>query len=248
MNNNTATFRHIQDCVQSGKKLFAVLIDPDKSDEAHCKRLCASPNVDLFLVGGSLLSKNTTRETIAHLKANSDKPVLIFPGNAMQVEDNADALLFLSLISGRNPDMLIGQHVSVAPLLKSMDIDVIPTGYMLIDSGKPTAALYMSQTLPIPADKPEIACATALAGEYLGLKAIYMDGGSGAHQHINYKTIRAVRDSLNPSTPLFVGGGIDSIEKISNAFQHGADIVVVGNKLEDDPDFIHQIKDVTRIT
>ena len=180
-------YQHIKDCRNSSKKLFAILIDPDKQDKnalLNIIKKAKSAQVDLFFVGGSLLTNDNLNSCIETLKENCQIPVVLFPGNAMQVNNKADAILFLSLISGRNADMLIGKQVITAPILKQSSLEIIPTGYMLIDSGKPTTASYMSNTTPIPYEKNEVAACTAMAGEMLGLKCIFMDGGSGASPYI----------------------------------------------------------------
>jgi len=162
-----------------------------------------------------------------------DIPVVIFPGNSMQIDPLADAILFMSLISGRNPELLIGNQVISAPVIRESRLEPIATGYMLIDSGAPTAAVYMSNTIPLPSDKPEIAACTALAGEMLGLKLIFMDAGSGATKPVSEQTISAVRRTI--AVPLVVGGGINSPEKAISACRAGADLIVIGNAVEKDP-------------
>ena len=226
-------YQHIKDCRNSSKKLFAILIDPDKQDKnalLNIIKKAKSAQVDLFFVGGSLLTNDNLNSCIETLKENCQIPVVLFPGNAMQVNNKADAILFLSLISGRNADMLIGKQVITAPILKQSSLEIIPTGYMLIDSGKPTTASYMSNTTPIPYEKNEVAACTAMAGEMLGLKCIFMDGGSGAHHPISEKMISLVRQSVD--TPVIVGGGIDSGQKAILNCKAGADIIVVGNAIE----------------
>ena len=170
---------------------------------------------------------------VRYAKAHSSKPVVLFPGSVDQVHGEADALLLLSVISGRNPELLIGQHVVAAPRIKALGLETISTGYMLVDSGRTTTALYMSQTLPIPAHKPEIAAATALAGEMLGIQAMYLDGGSGAREPVPEAMIRAVRKAVN--VPVIVGGGIRSEAAAQAAWDAGADVVVVGTAFEEDP-------------
>jgi len=167
------------------------------------------------------------------LKSKTSLPVVLFPGSAMQFAPNADGILFLSLISGRNPDFLIGQHVAVAPTVKQSGVEVIPTGYILIDGGSPTSVQYMSQTMPIPNTKPEIAVATAIAGELLGLKAIYLEAGSGAMVPVPAVLIQAVRKAI--TIPIIVGGGIRTREQYQSALDAGANLVVVGNGLEANP-------------
>ena len=224
------------------KKLFAILIDPDKQKNSELLLIIKNANesnVDYFFVGGSLLINDNLNDCIKTIKDNSKIPVILFPGNAMQINQNADGILFLSLISGRNPDLLIGKQVITAPILKQTALEVISTGYMLIDSGKPTTASYMSNTMPIPRDKIGIATSTAIAGEYLGLKLIYMDGGSGAEQPIIIDMIKKVSNSIK--IPLIIGGGICSAKKAIDNCKAGADLIVVGNAIEEDPSLILDI-------
>jgi putative glycerol-1-phosphate prenyltransferase len=170
------------------------------------------------------------------LKENAGLPVILFPGSSVHIDPSADAILFLSLISGRNPELLIGQHVVAAPVLKNNRLEVLPTGYMLINSGKTSSVAYMSNTTPIPEDKYSLAACTAMAGEMLGLKLIYLDAGSGAEREISARMINAVRKAVD--VPLIVGGGLDTPQKAQNALQAGADILVIGNSLEKDPDLL----------
>lgn len=224
------------------KKQLAVLIDPDKTSGNALQKTIAVANaaqIDFFLVGGSLLLEDCLDTCIATIKANSQIPTVLFPGNAMHVHSKADAILLLSLISGRNADLLIGQHVQVAPLLKQVNLETIATGYILIDGGKPTTVSYISNTLPIPADKPAIAVATALAGEMLGMKCIYLEAGSGAQNPVPATTISAVKKQIN--IPLIVGGGIKNTEAAIAACNAGADIVVIGNIAEKNPEIITEI-------
>jgi phosphoglycerol geranylgeranyltransferase len=216
----------------AGKKLFAVLIDPDKFDSLEVVEKAKNASVDFILVGGSILSNGNFENCIQTLKKSTSVPVVIFPGNNLQISGSADGILLLSLISGRNPELLIGKHVIAAPLLKSSNLEILPTGYMLIESGKQTAALYMSNTSPIPAEKSDIALCTALAGEMLGLKLIYMDAGSGATNPVPEQMIKKVAASI--SIPLIIGGGINSAEKAAMACKAGADVIVVGNAIEND--------------
>jgi len=195
--------------------------------------------VDYFFVGGSLLTNDNLNDCIKTIKDNSKIPVILFPGNTMQINQNADGILFLSLISGRNAELLIGKQVITAPILKQTDLEVISTGYMLVDSEKPTTASYMSNTIPIPRDKIGIATSTAIAGEYLGLKLIYMDGGSGAEQPIKTDMIKKVSSSIK--IPLIIGGGICSSKKAIENCKAGADLIVVGNAIEKDHSLISDI-------
>ena len=229
----------IIDLFQKPEKQLAVLVDPDKqSDSDHEKiaRLAQKAGVDFFFVGGSLLTSDSLYHCVRILKENSSIPVVLFPGNTYQVSRNADAMLFLSLISGRNPDMLIGMHVIAAPYIKLSGIETLPTGYMLIDSGKPTSVSYMSNSFPIPNDKKDIAACTAMAGEMLGLRLIFMDAGSGAKIPVPADMIRFVKDSIG--IPLIVGGGLRTPEDARLALQAGADVIVVGNRFEENPELI----------
>ena len=224
------------------KKSFALLIDPDKQDKSELISVikkAKQAKTDYFFVGGSLLTNDSLDSCLATLKENSDIPVVLFPGNAMQVNDKADGILFLSLISGRNAEMLIGRQVITAPILKQSSLEVLPTGYMLIDSGKPTTVSYMSNTTPIPSDKNAVAACTALTGEMLGLKLIFMDGGSGAQKPISEEMITSVRESVD--CPIIIGGGISSGEKAAANCKAGADIIVVGNAIEKDENLISEI-------
>lgn len=229
---------------KSGRKQFALLIDPDSSSldavKAQCERAQAC-NTDLIFIGGSLMTNGSMDHAIEAIKSCCDIPVIIFPGDPSQVSGKADGILLLSVISGRNPEMLIGRHVMSAPGLKRSGIEVIPTGYMLIDSGVQTTASYMSGTTPIPHDKKDIAACTALAGEMLGLKAIFMDGGSGAQNPISTEMIASVRSQID--IPLIIGGGIRSAEKAIANCKAGADIIVVGNAIEKDPSCLSEIAD-----
>jgi phosphoglycerol geranylgeranyltransferase len=231
--------------IKTGGKSFAVLIDPDKTDATSLEKLAkiaVKSGVDFFFFGGSLLTSDNQESLISCLKNNSDIPVLLFPGNSLQLTNKADGILLLSLISGRNPDMLIGRHVISAPFLKKSKLEIIPTGYMLIESGSLTTVAYMSNTTPIPAAKPDVAMCTAMAGELLGLKTIYMDAGSGAKNPISAGMIEKVRDNI--SIPLIVGGGITSPSKAREALRAGADVVVVGNAIEKDPRLISKIAEI----
>jgi phosphoglycerol geranylgeranyltransferase len=227
---------------RKGQKQFALLIDPDKMPSAEALVTAEEFGVDYFLIGGSLLTNGNLHTTIEFVKSLTKIPVILFPGNLLQIDQSADAILLLSLISGRNADMLIGKHVIAAPILKASKLEVISTGYMLIDSGRPTAVSYMSNTLPIPADKDDIAMCTAMAGELLGLKMIYMDAGSGAKNPISASMIKRVRSSI--SIPLIIGGGINTAEGVQKACEAGADVIVIGTAFEKDITFIKKIVEV----
>lgn len=230
-----------------GIKSFAVLIDPDKLDDGYLNTiidLSQKSAVDYFFLGGSLLSKYNMPEIIQKIKTRSQIPIILFPGGHLQVEPTADAILLLSLISGRNPDYLIGQHVIAAPIIKQSALEVLPTGYILVDCGKQTTASYISNTTPVPYDKPTIAAATAMAGELLGLKVIYLDGGSGAMQPVPKGMISTVKKAVD--CPVIVGGGINSIENALAAFTAGADVIVVGTSIEKNPNLLIEISKVAR--
>lgn len=228
---------------RQGKKAIAVLIDPDKiADAAQLEpllRLADENCVDYFFVGGSLVTTTNLTDVVKTIKDNVSIPVVLFPGSALQIDASADAILFLSLISGRNPDLLIGQHVVAAPILKNNKLEILPTGYILINSGKTTSVAYISNTTPIPEDKYSLAACTAMAGEMLGLKLIYLDAGSGAEREVNKKMISAVRKSVD--VPLIVGGGINTPEKAIHALEAGADLIVIGNALEKSPELLTEI-------
>ena len=233
--------------LNTSKKQIAVLIDPDKTDAKKLVKTIQQAElakVDFYLVGGSLLLKNNLDEIIAIIKKNSKKKVYLFPGNPSQISAKADGIFLLSLISGRNAELLIGNHVLAAPILKQSKLTIISTGYMLIESGTQTTVSYISNTTPIPANKPAIAACTALAGEQLGLKTIYLEAGSGAQNSVSKEIIKAVKKQIN--IPLIVGGGIRSIEQIETAFLAGADVVVIGTAIENDIKFLEEIKRINR--
>ncbi len=239
----TATiYNSLTDRKQQGKKSFAVLIDPDKVNDhsvGQLLQLATDAKVDYFLVGGSLVISNYLDECVQLIKSNCNIPVILFPGSPSQVSKYADALLYLSLISGRNADLLIGQHVISAPVVKQSGLEIMPTGYMVIDGGAPTTVSYISNAAPIPSDKNEIAMCTAMAGEMLGMKLIYMDAGSGAKRAIPEEMISKVARSV--SVPLIVGGGIVQPEKAYLNCKAGADVIVVGNAIEKDPGLIREM-------
>ncbi|HLT09131.1 MAG TPA: geranylgeranylglyceryl/heptaprenylglyceryl phosphate synthase [Cyclobacteriaceae bacterium] len=234
----------------SGKKAVALLIDPDAiSNKAHfigtIEQAVLGP-IDFFFLGGSLATRAQCYSCVEQIKfLNRDIPVVIFPGNAIQVVENADAILFLSLISGRNPEFLIGQQVIAAPYLAQSDLEVLPTGYMLIDSGQLTSVNYMSQTIPLPSDKPALAVATALAGTMLGMSHLYLDAGSGAKRPVPKEIIAAVKNHTH--CPLIVGGGIDTVAKAKAAWTAGADVVVLGNGVEKNPSLLTEVLSVAQM-
>lgn len=235
-------YTEIQEAKKAGQKKFAVLIDPDKlrlSKFDQVMKLAADAHVDYFYIGGSLVVNDMLDEVLKRIKEATDIPTILFPGNSFQLSYKADGLLFLSLISGRNADLLIGKHVVTAPFLKISPVEIISTGYMLVDGGISTTVQYMSNTTPIPRTKDDIAVCTAMAGELLGLKQIYMDAGSGAKMPITTEMISAV--SMAVDIPLIIGGGISTPEKAAANVAAGADVIVVGNAIEKDPALITDI-------
>lgn len=228
----------------NGKKSFAVLVDPDNVNDDNMEQLVAlavAARVDYFLVGGSLVISGYLDKCIQFIKRRCAIPVIIFPGSPAQVSPYADALLYLSLISGRNPELLIGQHVVSAPIVKKSGLEIMSTGYIVIDGGAPTTVSYISNATPLPADKDDIAMCTAMAGEMLGMKIIFMDAGSGAKHPITDTMIERV--AKNISIPLFTGGGITDPEKAYLNCKAGADVIVIGNAIEKDQTLIKQMAD-----
>jgi phosphoglycerol geranylgeranyltransferase len=209
------------------KAQLVVLVDPDKFNPKLVD-LAAKSKIAFFLVGGSELKKNNISKVVAQIKRKSKKPVLIFPGNEKQICKNADGLLLLSLISGRNAEFLIGKHVKAVPAIKKNRLKSLPVGYILIDGDRTSATEKVTNTKAISTSK--LATDTAIAGELLGLKAIYLEAGSGAKTQVNSNIIKSVKRNIN--IPLFVGGGIDSAAKAKLAIKAGANFVVVGNALE----------------
>jgi len=227
---------------EQGKKSFTVLIDPDKVNAQSIEQitsLAMDAKVDYFFVGGSLVISNHLDECIQQIKSLCNIPVILFPGSPSQVSKYADALLYLSLISGRNPELLIGQHVVSAPFVKKSGLEIMPTGYMVVDGGAPTTVSYISNATPLPADKNDIAMCTAMAGEMLGMKLIYMDAGSGAKRPITEQMIEKVASHIE--CPLIVGGSIIEPEKAYRNCKAGADVIVVGNAIEKDPSLIKEM-------
>ena len=216
------------------RKMFALHVDPDKHDDASLVRIAkvsGRSGVDFILTGGSLIS-NPIEHVVNVLKENTDVPVFLFPGNVMQISGNADGIFLLCLISGRNPEYLIGNHVIAAPILKKTKLEIIPTSYILIENGRLTSVEYISNTKPIPADKVELAVATALAGEMLGHKLLYLEAGSGAIEPVKTNLIAEVKRNI--SIPLIVGGGIQTPDQVKAIYKSGADAIVIGTALEND--------------
>lgn len=216
-----------------------MLIDPDKFKSTIALKNGIAAGVDFIFAGGSLLLRGSLQRCVETIKKNTDIPLVLFPGSTDQIDPNADGILFLSLISGRNPDNLIGKHVISAPVLKKTSLEIIPTGYMLIDGGNSTSVSYMSNTVPIPYHKNDIAVCTAMAGEMLGLKLIYLDTGSGALKHVSVNMIKEVKKNID--IPLIIGGGIKTPEDAYNICTAGADLIVIGTIAEQSPEIISEI-------
>jgi len=230
-----------KDLFENNRKIFALLIDPENQDKNSLRRILektSKTGVDIILAGGSLTSVPID-ETIQVIKEHASCPVLLFPGNLLQLSAKADGILLLSLISGRNPEYLIGNHVLASRFLKKSGLEIIPTGYILIDGHHLSSVEYISNTRPIPESKTDIIVATALAGEQLGLKLIYLEAGSGANERVREETVRQVKDQI--SIPLIVGGGIRTPADIRNLYKAGANGVVVGSAVENNYEILHSL-------
>ncbi|MFG6686908.1 geranylgeranylglyceryl/heptaprenylglyceryl phosphate synthase [Mariniflexile sp. HNIBRBA6329] len=238
-----SVYRHIQEAIANGEKLLAVLIDPDKfpieSVVGFIKKVNTSRATHVF-VGGSTVKAGVTDVLVAEIKKHTQLPIVLFPGDVTQITNNADALLFLSLISGRNPDYLIGKHVESVSKLRDMDLEVISTGYMLIENGKETAVQRVTGTHPMSRNSIQNIVDTARAGELLGMKMIYLEAGSGATHPVTSEIITLVKQELQ--IPLIVGGGIRNKEQLLDAYHSGADFVVIGTAFEDDESFFNDLK------
>jgi putative glycerol-1-phosphate prenyltransferase len=233
------TYDKLLEIRQNKRAGFLILIDPDKFDFENSDKffeICKHSEVDAFLIGGSLLQNQRINEIITIVKSKISIPAILFPGSINQVVPAADAILFLSLISGRNSEHLIGKHILAAPLINYHKLEAISTGYILIESGQTTTAEYMSGTKPIPYNKPEIATATALAGEFLGMKMIYLEAGSGAEYSVSNKMIKSVKSVVK--IPIIVGGGIRDASTANEKVQAGADFIVIGNHFENQLNWI----------
>ena len=215
------------------KQEIAILIDPDKFSKDNTealKKISDKLSPSYFFVGGSYMEKGNLDVSVRILKAHFDLPVIIFPGDHAQISPSADAILFLSLLSGRNPEYLIGQQVKAAPAVKKSGLKVIPTAYLLVDGGKITTVQYVTGTLPLPADKPGLIAATALAGQYMGMQAVYLEAGSGAVNHVPETVVQHVRNEVD--IPIIVGGGITTPQQMEGLFKAGANLVVLGTSIE----------------
>ena len=236
----TNIYNNILKSKTNNEKLLAILLDPDKINlsniETLTNKINQSPATNVF-IGGSTFEGNHLDELIIQIKENCDLPIVLFPGNPSQISDKADAVLFLTLISGRNPDYLIEHQVNAVPILQQTNLEVISTGYILIESGTETAVERVSKTKPLSRENPEYILQTAQAGEMLGNKLIYLEAGSGANYAVPEKIIKLV--SQNIQIPLIVGGGIVDLQGIQNAYDSGADLVVIGTAFENDVNFFN---------
>ncbi|WP_281238063.1 geranylgeranylglyceryl/heptaprenylglyceryl phosphate synthase [Flavobacterium praedii] len=242
----TNIYNAILQAKTENRKLLAILLDPDKIDlnkmDYLIQKIYQSPATHIF-IGGSQVQNNILDELILTIRQNSTLigqdalPIVLFPGNPSQISANADAILFLSLISGRNSDYLITHQINAVPILKKTQLEIISTGYLLIESGDETAVARVSNTKPLDRNNSDYVMHTAQAGEMLGHKLIYLEAGSGAKQAIPIEMIKKV--SNNIEIPLIVGGGIIDLQGIQNAYEAGADLVVIGTAFENDPDFFN---------
>ncbi|MEN8885793.1 MAG: geranylgeranylglyceryl/heptaprenylglyceryl phosphate synthase [Winogradskyella sp.] len=239
----TKIYQNIITAITNAEKLLAVLIDPDKMKVALVSNFISKVNQSIathIFVGGSVVNEGMTETLVVEIKKFTDLPVVLFPGDIIQITDKADGLLFLSLISGRNPDYLIGKHVEAVSRLRAIDLEVMPTGYLLIENEKVTAVQRVSETLPIKRNNIQTIIDTAKAGELLGMKLMYLEAGSGATHAIETEIISKVKKEL--SIPLIVGGGIKSKQQIENAYKAGADLIVIGTAFEQDESFFEHLK------
>ena len=229
-----------------GKKSLAVLVDPDKTKKLpELLQWAKISPPDFFLVGGSFLNNGNLEACIAEIRSSSEIPIILFPGNAMQISKTADALLLLSVISGRNPELLIGAHVSAATTIRESKLEIISTGYILIESGARTAVNIATNTEPIPRSEISLAISTAMAGEQLGMKLIYLEAGSGAQLPVPNEMVKAIREKI--STPLIVGGGLKSKTQITERCAAGADMIVIGNILEETPGLLPEFSEAVHL-
>ena len=229
------TYKYLLNTIETKGAAYLVLLDPDKLSEAKLipfVRHCEKSGVDGFLIGGSLMISGDLDSFVEKVKIETSLPAIIFPGSINQISPVADAILFLSVISGRNAEHLIGKHVTASPLIKRAKVEPISTGYVLVESGVTTTAVYMSGSFPVPRNKPEIAAATALAGEYLGMKFIYLEAGSGAMESVPDEMVKAVSEEC--SIPIIVGGGIRNPQTARRKVDNGASIIVTGNFFENE--------------
>ena len=223
----------LKECVVSRGAGFIVLIDPDKKNDKNIDQCVESANqngADALFVGGSIMMDSLYQQRIERIKSLAEIPIILFPGGVNQLNNNYDAMLFMSLLSGRNPHYLIGEQVIAAPIVKDYGIETIPTGYLLIDGGSPTTVEFISGTRPIPSNRPDIAVSHALAGQFLGMQLIYLEAGSGALNKVSEEMIKQVSNEINIG--LIVGGGIRTPEEAKRIADAGASYVVIGSVLE----------------
>lgn len=236
-------YQNIVSAKKEGKKLLAVLIDPEKIDLKHIpcffEKIHNSIATHIF-VGGSTDKDNQTESVVMAVKKETNLPIILFPGDVSQITNKADGILFLSLLSGRNPEYLIEQQIKAAPILKNAPLEIIPTGYILIDGKKETATQKVSNTKPISQEKTTRILHTSLAGEFSGKQLIYLEAGSGATQVVSQNIIEMVSNKI--TVPLIVGGGIHTKKQLENAFNAGADIVVIGTAFEKDESFLKVLR------
>jgi phosphoglycerol geranylgeranyltransferase len=236
-------YQNIVSAKKEGKKLLAVLIDPEKMDLKHIpcffEKIHNSIATHIF-VGGSTDKDNQTESVVMAVKKETNLPIILFPGDVSQITNKADGILFLSLLSGRNPEYLIEQQIKAAPILKNAPLEIIPTGYILIDGKKETATQKVSNTKPISQEKTTRILHTSLAGEFSGKQLIYLEAGSGATQVVSQNIIEMVSNKI--TVPLIVGGGIHTKKQLEDAFNAGADIVVIGTAFEKDESFLKVLR------
>ncbi|TYB78982.1 phosphoglycerol geranylgeranyltransferase [Bizionia myxarmorum] len=236
-------YQNILDAVSKSEELLAVLIDPDKMHLNKVPNFIEKINASIathIFVGGSDVEEKTTDSLVKEIKKHSQLPIVLFPGNVSQITNHADAILFLSLISGRNPDYLIGKHVQAVSKLKDSNLEVISTGYLLIENGKQTAVQRVTETKPMQTKNIQVIVDTAKAGELLGMKLIYLEAGSGALYPVSEEIISNVKAAIK--LPLIVGGGIKSIKQMAQAYEAGADMVVIGTAFEEDEAFFEELQ------
>ena len=233
---NSSVYQYLLEKIKDRGAVYAVLIDPDRKNDANIEKYVEAVNtsdVDLILVGGSLMMDSRCHDRTRRIKENSAVPVVFFPGGLSQLSPHFDAMLFMSILSGRNPHYLIGEQVMAAPIVHDMGIETIPTGYLLVNGGIPTTVQFMSNTTAIPANRPNITVAHALAAQYLGMKLVYLEAGSGASQAVPTEMVQAVASVLD--IPILVGGGLRSPEDCADRIEAGAGFIVMGTRLESDP-------------
>ena len=235
--------KNILGSIEKGERLLAVLIDPDKMEIEQIPKFMVKVNssiVSHVFIGGSEVKKEACDHVVSIVKQHTQLPIVLFPGDVTQITDKADGLLFLSLISGRNPEYLIGKHVESISKLKRTNLEVISTGYILVENGKETSVQRVTGTKPLPRDNPKEIVDTAHAGQLLGMKLMYLEAGSGASEPVTTGIIKEVKKTID--IPLIVGGGIKSKSQLEMTFNSGADLVVIGTAFEEDLSFFDELK------